>query len=246
MDFRIDFYCVNIMGSIRKNNEDNFYALGRYRRQDETDNDIAIKGSFSSSDNQILAVYDGMGGENCGEIASLMAACGTEKYCGNVFDSVVTLNDLCSSLNNEIFDYANSNNLGCVGTTAALLLFSDKIYACNLGDSRVYKISNNFIDQISMDHSMPAPKRRKAPLTQFLGLSEDEIQLSPFITQGEYNVGDKYLICSDGITDLIDESEILKIITVNSSIETATDMLVSLAIQRGGIDNITIIMCDIR
>ena len=79
-----------------------------------------------------------------------------------------------------------------------------------------------------------------------MGLSEDEIQLSPFIKQGEYNVGDKYLICSDGITDLIDESEILKIITVNSNIETATDMLVSLAIQRGGIDNITIIMCDIR
>lgn len=233
------------MGSIRQNNEDNFYALGRYRRQDETDNDIAIKGTFSSNDNQILAVYDGMGGENCGEVAALMAASGTEKYCGNSSDSVMILNDLCSSLNNEIFNFADSNSLGCVGTTAALLLFSDKIYACNLGDSRIYKISNNLIDQISMDHSMPSPHRRKAPLTQFLGLPEDEIQLSPFITQGEYGAGDKYLICSDGITDLIEENEILKIVSENNSIEVATDTLVSLAIQRGGIDNITIILCDI-
>lgn len=244
---KIDFYCVNIKGRVRTNNEDNFYALGRFRKENELLNDIVLSGEFKSDDSRFLAVFDGMGGEACGETASFIASVETSLYKNSNIDSVAVLRNLCSTINGKICEYAAEHSIECMGTTAAILYFQkNDIYVCNVGDSRIYHCTGKKLSQISVDHSVPMHGIKKAPLTQFLGMPNDEIKLEPFIAKGNYKSGDRFLICSDGITDMISDEEIEKIISESKPLSDCTNALVSRALINGGIDNITAILCEIR
>lgn len=243
----IEYCCINIKGGIRKNNQDNFYVQNRFRKFDEPDNDLIYSGEICSSDNEILAIYDGMGGESCGEIASLIAASETAKYNNNSESGEVVLGNLCKYLNSKVCEYAQEHNVSCMGTTAAVIRFEkEKIHICNLGDSRIYRIWNDSIKQISEDHVLEGFTMGKPPLTQFLGIPADEASIEPYIATGGYVSGDRYLLCSDGITDMLSENDILEIVLNAEDVNTGTRELVSRALQNGGIDNITVILCEVK
>lgn len=246
MKRKICFYLYNGIGKVRRNNEDNFYAQGRYRSEDELLNDIVLQGSISSDSGEIFGVYDGMGGEACGEVASLIAARGTEYYLGMQGDSKEVLQKLCIELNRRICDYANENCIGSMGSTAAMALFTKKgICFCNLGDSRIYKLDKEGIRQLSRDHVLGNYHKKKAPLTQYLGMPEDEILIEPHLSFQPYRKRDRYLLCSDGITDMVSDEEIYRILRQEKPVEDCTGELVWQALKKGGVDNITAIVFEI-
>ena len=246
MAYKIEYGCVNIKGGVRAANQDNFYVQGRFRAAQEKFNDISLFGTASSDENAIFAVYDGMGGEACGDVASLIAAQGTLNYDRLPGDGAQILGDLCRSLNAAVCDFSRKNGVGTMGSTAAILRFSPAgVHICNLGDSRIYRLQGGELMQLSLDHSAKDYYRKKAPLTQFLGIPTEEIAIMPYIVGETYVPGVCYLACSDGITDMLTNDEIAAVISAADSVKKAVLHLVSAALKRGGMDNITAILCRI-
>lgn len=246
MKHKIDYCCINIMGKVRKNNEDNFFAQGRFRHSNELYNDIVFSGQFPTCKKEILAVYDGMGGEACGEVAALLAASHTSlpKGRGTVEESLVRL---CYTLNQKVCDYAVQEKISCMGATAAIACFDkDELFVCNLGDSRVYLHRDGALQQLSIDHTAQKEGSRKAPLTQYLGLFESEYILEPSCAHVPYCDKDILLLCSDGLTDMVSDEIIEILLNSAGTLESKAKLLVTNALKNGGIDNITVILCEVK
>ena len=247
MDYSIDYCCINLMGRVRQNNEDNFFVQGRYRREEETLNDIVVEGRFPPHAGALLAVYDGMGGESCGEVASLIAAEESAALMREGEEAPLFLQKLCARINRRICAYASQNSVGCMGSTAAVALFDPAaVYLCNLGDSRIYKTDATGLKQLSYDHVLRGYPRKKAPLTQHLGIPEEELLIEPYIVTELYRPGDRYLLCSDGITDMLTDDKIYQIVSQPKAVTVCARELVDAALKNGGIDNITVIVCEVQ
>ena len=156
------------------------------------------------------------------------------------------LNEICESMNQAICDYGRTNKINSMGTTAALLAFAeDAVYSCNLGDSRIYKSDREKFYQISQDHVLGRSLFGKAPLTQYLGMEEENLQLEPSISRQEIKIGDRFLLCSDGITDMLSDGEIADILSRDIPVAKTVEILVDRALKKGGRDNITVVLCEI-
>lgn len=245
MRYNISYSCVSHIGKIRSINQDNFICAGRYLSDGKEDIRFPLKGKLSSSAPSLFGVFDGMGGEECGEIASFIAsktAAQTEITRNGVSDMSV----FCVNANEAICDYTKKNNLNSMGTTAAMLLFNkNDIILCNIGDSKIIRFSGDDMQQISKDHVAAAAFGTKAPLSQNLGIPSDEMIIEPYISKGACKAGDRYLICSDGLTDMVFPEDIRKIATCGS-VNTACKELVRTAYRNGGKDNITVILLEIQ
>ena len=136
-----------------------------------------------------------------------------------------------------------------MGSTMVALCFSNHyVYACNLGDSRAYRLRNGELLQLSKDHveKNMTPQGKKAPLTQHLGIDPEEYMIEPHIAKGELKRDDQYLLCSDGLTDMLTNLEIDQIMSEAFSAEECVQNLVDAALEKGGKDNVTAIVCRIH
>ena len=205
----------------------------------------SMSGSREQNEPFIVAVFDGMGGEQCGELASLIAA----KYAADFAigqQPVEDLNRFCREANDEICRYADDNNIRSMGTTAAILAFAKKeIALCNIGDSKVFRFDGEKLDQISTDDYAVAFPGRKPPLSQNLGIPMSEMVIEPHLARGFYHDGDVYLLCSDGLTDMVD-ADVIREILSDPDVNKAVDRLLYTALYNGGTDNITIIVCRVE
>lgn len=245
MGFEIEYYCVSHIGNHRKNNQDNFYCNGNFLYIGTDGTKKIIHGFVKPSDTAIFGVFDGMGGEEKGEVAAYIAAKNIAKVSFKD-NPKETFNDYCRMANSEICDYTIQHQLTSMGTTMAVLLFhKKKISLCNIGDSKIFLVSNNDLQQISYDHVLSSVNRRKPPLTQNLGIPEEELTLSPYYAEGEYHAGDVYVICSDGLSDMIPIEELHQIIRTSSP-DKVSDSLLQSALEHGGKDNITFIVLYIK
>lgn len=120
------------------------------------------------------------------------------------------------------------------------------IYACNLGDSRIYRHFQGKLQQISTDHVISGKMLGKAPLTQYLGFQEENMALEPSIVEIGYQTGSSYLICSDGVTDMLSDEEIQEILSKTGTAEEKVEELLEMALSRGGRDNVTMILAQIN
>ncbi len=242
--YTIEYGCACTVGKVRKNNEDNFYCESRFRLDPDSNDDVILSGKLKSCDNEMLAVFDGMGGEACGEIASLVAAQNTKDFCENKDGYSEYLYDLCELLNQRILDESDARSLVLMGTTCAMIqFFEEEIYIANAGDSRIYKVTKNGIVQISQDHVVPNFSG-KAPLTKFLG-TPDRNGLKPYIARGAYHVGDIYVLCTDGVYDMMGEKDINELVKAKKPLEVIAHEIIDLAKDNGGVDNATVIVCKI-
>ena len=133
-----------------------------------------------------------------------------------------------------------------MGTTMALLSFSEKaIYACNLGDSRIYRHFQGKLQQISTDHVIGGKMLGKAPLTQYLGFQEENMTLEPSIVEIGYQAGSSYLLCSDGVTDMLSDDEIQSVLNGTGTAEEKVSELLEQALSKGGRDNVTMVLAQI-
>lgn len=251
MAYQIEYAYTCHIGKIRNNNEDNFWCCGDSLEAQNQGMSHIRSGYMKQSEYPLLAVFDGMGGESCGEMAAFLAA----EACGEHFktakdgirnDPEEFLNEICESMNQAICDYGRTNKINSMGTTAALLAFAeDAVYSCNLGDSRIYKSDREKFYQISQDHVLGRSLFGKAPLTQYLGMEEENLQLEPSISRQEIKIGDRFLLCSDGITDMLSDGEITDILSRDIPVAKTVEILVDRALKKGGRDNITVVLCEI-
>lgn len=245
MSYKVIYSCISHVGKIRSMNQDNFYCDGLMLDENNKNCSTPIDREIVSASPTVLGVFDGMGGEECGEVASYLAARAVSqmKHTG---DTVEDLAQYCKNANRLICEYTVLNSLTSMGTTAAMLLFKgNEITLCNIGDSKIFRISGGAITQISEDHVAISAFGTKPPLTQSLGIPEDELIIEPYFSKGVLNKNDKYVICSDGLTDMVSTEEINQIVSANAP-DRASRILVNRAIENGGRDNVTVIVAQVK
>ena len=241
MSLYLDYFYTSHIGNIRSSNQDNFFCIGEYMDCINKGTDNIISGTISPASKPLFAVFDGMGGEEQGEMAAYIAAEQMSKFkCQK--DLHKSLLDYCMVANSEICNFAQGNNIHSMGTTAAMLLFNEKkVYMCNIGDSKVFLLSKSVLKQISVDHVSVSVFGKKPPLSQNLGIPENELIISPYINAMRYQANDIFLICSDGLTDMVSVGEI-KSILLETDKNCAAEKLLQTALKNGGKDNITLIL----
>ena len=203
-----------------------------------------LAGSVSADTSPIFGIFDGMGGEEHGEIASYIAAESASRLSVGE-DAPSDLHEYCMDANEEICRYADTHGIFSMGTTAAMLVFAKKdIVLCNIGDSKIFYFSDGKLEQISQDHVGIAVCGKKPPLSQNLGIPPTEMVIEPYISRGKYNSGDIFLISSDGLTDMVSLEQIRETLK-EAPFEKSAGKLLEKALQNGGKDNISIIVCKI-
>lgn len=238
--YEIEYAVYCTVGKIRRNNEDNFYCDGKIREDVNSNQDVAFSGKVSSDTNEMFAVFDGMGGEACGEVASFVAASHAQLFARDRGEYEEYLYELGELLNEKVREETEARSLVLMGTTAALVQFCDTdIYVLNAGDSRVYRLLKHELKQLSVDHI--APGYGGKAITKFLGMPSDD-KLRPYIAAGEYKAGDVYLLCTDGVTDMLTDAEILDIIDNKRPLGDTCRALIGAAMANGGVDNATAIL----
>jgi len=238
---------VTDLGNIRTNNED----VGLFFR--------VAEGSIEKKKGCLLLVADGMGGHNAGEVASRMAAETISheyvKQNGTVEKSLHKAYELA---NGRIYEMSQRNkSMKGMGTTCtSLVVVEQTIYFAHAGDSRAFILKNGSISQITEDHTYVQelvkngeitpeeahvhPKRNI--LTNAMGTKPSlRIDTGKFALPFEEK--DRLMICSDGLYDYITNDELARILGGNSLRDTAHE-LVNLAKQRGGHDNITVVVAE--
>lgn len=247
MNYTINMAADCHKGRVRKINQDNLWCADHYLEMVNEGLEDIVTASYTSDEHPTTAVFDGMGGEQFGEHASYIAA-STYHELYQKFDMYGEedfFNAACQIINGRICEHGAELKVGNMGTTGAMILFGkDRVHIANVGDSRIYRISGGKMTQISVDHSMECPGRKKAPLTQFLGIPETEFIIQPHFASFPYKDGDRYLLCSDGLTDMVEEETINAMINAEKSVETACAKLRDAALQGGGRDNVTVILCE--
>ena len=223
----------------------------------------ANEDSFLVSEH-LLAVADGMGGHNAGEVASAMAVQLLQEAASQPIESPESFIDLISTINHAIFTAATgaSDQRG-MGTTLTAIAVAgstpsdEHVVVINVGDSRTYLLRKGELRQITIDHSyvqelvsegvISADDARTHPrrniVTRALGIDSRVIADSwtlPIVD------GDRYVLCSDGLVDEISNEEILAILMENADPQRAAECLLAAANDRGGRDNVTVIVVDVR
>lgn len=250
MNYTVKGACKSVIGNVRKNNEDNYYFNGIILpEKNEGDKQIHIA-DFQSSNNIICSVFDGMGGEANGEIASFIAAKTLKTYIEE--DEGFSFTKYTQKANEAICNQMQVNNERMGTTFASAILANQNIYICNVGDSRIYGLKSGRITQLSKDHTeanlqekLNIHSNQKPKLTQHLGIRKSELLIVPYKQEYTYEEYDAILLCSDGLTDMITDSEIENILSQKSAIEGKVNLLINTALEKGGVDNTTVILLEI-
>lgn len=251
MKFALHASCGCNTGKIRKKNEDNFFFDGKHL---DTVHDGLKQPIFVDAplkNNFCTAVFDGMGGENFGEIASFSAARRMETACKSFAAPFVSpkkhLEELTQQLNDAVVEAQQEMFTDKMGATMVCLFIADNIaYLCNVGDSRAYLLRSGKFTQLSCDHIIrrPGSNEKKPALAQYLGFGSDEILLEPHIAEVKLQKNDIFLLCSDGLSDMLTDLEISHIMQKEHNIHLCVQNLINSALEHGGRDNITAILCE--
>ncbi len=243
-----EFYCATDTGRARNNNEDS----------------VAVDEASG-----LIVLADGMGGYNAGEVASGMATSFIKSELSRwLLEASATASDtdvrramdICvDNANRAIFNAANSNpQYAGMGTTLVVAVFRDgRLLMGHVGDSRGYRLRGGRLEQITHDHSLlqeqidaglitaeqAAFSANKNLVTRAVGV-EDTVLLETHLH--DLMPGDLYLLCSDGLSDMLDDGNISKLLQLSDSLDEAADALIAAANDAGGKDNISVILARVR
>lgn len=232
-------------------NEDNFFLNGRIKGQQEA-NDIVPDLICDDHDGLLFAVCDGLGGEGNGEMASFCAADLLKPY-SHSFDGEYM--DYLNRTNQTLAELQETYHNAMDSTFAGLFLKNGRAMIVNLGDSRVYRMHEGHLKQLSCDHSEFAVMLKygvvkeedyysssmRSHLTRTLGQRYPDDRIEPSITQiDRIAPGDQFLLCSDGLCGFLKDDEILNIMERpgGSASECCKDLAAE-AFEHESDDNIT-------
>lgn len=229
------------VGMVRQQNEDAFVAQAN-----------------------VFAVADGMGGHNAGEVASALAVDGLRRAAATGFSAaeglVAAINTANTTIHEASGGLSEQRGMGTTLTALVPLVAADgepqRVVVANVGDSRIYLWRGGELKQVSADHSyvqellseglITAAEARTHPrrniVTRALGIEGDvnaDSWVLPMV------MGDRYVLCSDGLVDEVDDEEIAAILRASTNPQVAADHLVRVANDHGGRDNTTVVVVDI-
>jgi PPM family protein phosphatase len=246
---RVKFVARSEIGHARENNEDKF----DFYEPDEEPL-LAARGS-------VYLVCDGMGGHNAGQIASELAA---KQFLHAYYHLGGTAQEAARhailQAHHYIAEMASKipSRYGMGTTLTALILKQDEGILAHVGDSRCYRLREGVFEQLSRDHTLVArlveqgiitPEQAKYHpqrnvIRQAVGVADPSEPLEPDIETFALQAGDLYLLCSDGLTDMVDDAEIEAILRDEPPTRAAW-RLVDRALANGGRDNITVVLVQI-
>lgn len=251
---RLKAAAISDRGAIRAKNEDNLIVDGSILPEIHNEREELLR-ELSTAQRSLFGVFDGMGGFSSGETASRLTAETAKKLWeerGQDTPPEQLTEEICAEANRNLCEEMVRRSNALMGSTAAMLLFGDDAFhLCNVGDSPIFRLRGGVLEQLSYEHTeretyeavtgKKAEPGRKFGLTQNIGMSEDEISLSPYHLTGELKVGDTFLICSDGVTDMLQPEEIAELLGLPDE-TAAVRKIVDRSLEAGGRDNITAIV----
>lgn len=248
MGTKVQYYAVTDQGKVRKNNEDCFCAR-----------------KIWSDKYLLLAVIDGCGGYEGGEIASELAKNIITEYISTP-SSTTRLEQLRQSVvmaNNKIVEMRAAvmqlANMGCVLTAAIVDVDNGLLFIAHVGDTRCYVFDGKELRKITRDHSFVGELEDAGYLTEYEAMNHPSRSVINRMVGDEYHgIDDSFvdatiislplsyqiLLCSDGLTDYVSSDEIMSVLTVSLPIEEKAQRLVDMANSKGGNDNITIVLAS--
>ena len=239
-------WAVTDKGNVRKQNQDAFYT-------------------YISPDKElsILLVCDGMGGARAGNVASELAISVFKTEARRMLstldgDDLLAEVQRCIEVSNTAVYELSKNDPDCHGmgtTLVTAVIKGDVLYVANVGDSRAYLISDGQIRQITRDHSLVEDMVERGDITR------EESRVHPnknLITRAVGTVdtvecdtfheniksGDFVLLCSDGLTNLVPDEELMNVVTGADSVKNSCNALLNLALSRGAPDNVTVVLIE--
>jgi serine/threonine protein phosphatase PrpC len=241
------FFGITDTGKQRSNNEDTFIAQ------------LAAKGGFV-----IASVIDGVGGYSGGEVAAELARESFLKRLNKPSGDVIPMLIDSFNLANERIvkdkqEVDGRSLMACVATLALIDIAQNQFYYAHVGDTRLYLLRDQSLVKITQDHSfvgfledsgrlteeaaMTHPKRNE--INKALGF-ELQVDKSDYIETGQspFLPGDMLLLCSDGLTDMVNKQDITDILTSNNSLKEKCKFLIDAANQNGGRDNVTVVLVE--
>jgi PPM family protein phosphatase len=239
MTFALHYALRSDVGLLREGNEDSAYAGPR-----------------------LLAIADGMGGHAAGEVASAVAISAIaplDKQ--NLTSAEAMLDALAAAVaaaRDTLHDMSASDPaVEGMGTTLTALLWDDaQVAVCHIGDSRAYLLRDNDLYQITRDHTLiqslvdegrlsPAAAANHPQRSLIMRALQGSTEAEPDLAIHEAMLGDRYLLCSDGLTDVVSDEDVHEVLSAVADADEAVNQLITLAIRNGGPDNVTCIVADV-
>jgi protein phosphatase len=203
----------------------------------------------------LFAVADGMGGAQAGEVASKLAAAALEETDPGSISGPEKVTSLIQEANRRVYERASSDpaTSGMGTTMTVALVEADGVTIGHVGDSRAYLVRDGRLEQLTEDHSLvnellksgrlsreeAVMHPQRSVITRAVGTDPD-VDVDAFTVSAD--AGDVFLLCSDGLTDMVGDDDILDVVERNrDDLDRATKALVSAANRGGGEDNITVI-----
>jgi PPM family protein phosphatase len=239
MTFALHYALRSDVGLLREGNEDSAYAGPR-----------------------LLVIADGMGGHAAGEVASAVAISAITPLDKQHFtrgeDMLDALAAAVAAARDTLHDMSVSDPaVEGMGTTLTALLWNDaEVAVCHIGDSRAYLLRDNDLYQITRDHTLiqslvdegrlsPAAAANHPQRSLIMRALQGSTDAEPDLAIHEAQLGDRYLLCSDGLTDVVSDKDVHQVLSTVADADEAVGHLITLAIRNGGPDNITCIVADV-
>lgn len=243
---KIVFEAVSDVGCKRNKNEDMALVIDKLIRDDSLSGELKC----TNDTHVAFAIADGMGGYEGGEIASEIALRSLTEYIKTVpaklseSDFIFSLKEWAAKVNGVILASAASNSrLSEMGTTlVAFICYEERLATVNIGDSRLYRFRDGVLKQLTTDHSeRELTGNANVPpnlIYNFVG-NDSCFFADVELRNGQVFSGDVFLLCSDGLSDMITDEEISLVLETGESI---TSTLVRKAKEAGGKDNVSVLL----
>lgn len=246
---RIVLTAASRVGCVRSNNEDMVLAYDKFVRSEAYQTEFMTE----NTDRFVIALADGMGGHNAGEVASADVLTNLQFFLNDLpkglsigdFNEmmVVWLESVNSMIASKgILDPSMAN----MGTTlVAVVYYEGKYYWMNCGDSRLYRLRDGKMTQLSTDHSLNTimgVKRHSNVVTNCIGAGCKSSYLDMYEFTADFLLGDTYLLCSDGLSDMVKDENIEQLMIEGST----ANNLCEAAIEAGGYDNVSTCIFSVK
>ncbi len=249
MPMQITSYGLSDTGLVRKNNEDVWGSLPQYH---------------------LYVLADGMGGHQAGEVAARETSLFLLTYLRKIFEKDQVEKRSCEEVkelvrlglieaNHFVYKLSQTHELlKGMGTTFVSIYFhDDSCVIAHIGDSRIYRLRGGKLEQLTHDHSLEsvlqgsgkisswkqADVNIKKVITRAVGT---EPFVEPAVEVAKVSVNDLYLLCSDGLTDLVSDNEIQEVLVAPLTVEEKVRSLIAQAKRKGGHDNITAVCIEVK
>ncbi len=244
-----DITSASRIGCVRRQNEDMILVDSHFVRN----GDYATKASLKSQDRYIIAVADGMGGHNRGDVASndvlknlqfyyhdLPMGLGASEYYEAVVEWLDSINNFIASKGR-----ADEQYQGMGTTLVALSYYCGDFYTVNCGDSRLYRFRDGQLTQLTTDHSlneMLGEEKHTNIITNCIGGGSTSSYADMIQITNDVKTGDLYMLCSDGLTDMVPDDKITELLAGGAD----ANALCEAAIAAGGFDNVSTCVIKIK